>query len=80
MESETTITLYRNGCEFDVNVAADVEQGGSNQYGSDEPEWTVIENRQYTNPKTNKPISERLQTWIETNWLDYVDESLMDAM
>lgn len=77
--AHTTITLYHRGCEFDVDVEADVSEGGSNSYGSDEPAWIDVEGVAYTHPRTGKPLSSRLTKWIESNHGEYADTMLIEA-
>lgn len=77
--AHTTVTLYHRGCEFDVDVEADVTEGGSNSYGSDEPEWIDVQGVAYTHPRTGKPLSQRLTKWIESNHDAYVTDALIEA-
>ena len=74
-----TITLYHKGCEFDVDIEADIVEGGSNRYGSDEPAWIEIWGVVYTHPARRTILSKRLIDWIESNHMDYVDTSLVEA-
>ena len=75
----TTITLYLMGCEFDVDIEADIVEGGSNGYGSDEPSWIEVGAVCYSNPNTGKPISPRLIDWIDSNHREYVGDMLVQA-
>ncbi len=77
--AHTSITLYHKGCEFDVDIEGDVTTGGSNAYGSDEPAWIEVSGVVYTHPARGTRLSKRLIDWIESNHMDYVDESLVEA-
>lgn len=77
--AHTTVTLYHKGCEFAVDVEADVTEGGSNSYGSDEPAWIEVSGEVYTHPRTGKRLSQRLTKWIESNHGDYVGDKLVEA-
>jgi len=74
-----TLTLCYKEIEFDVDVEGDVVRGGSNSYGSDEPEWIDIEGVAYTHPQRGTPLSPRLVKWIEKNHDDYVSERLIES-
>lgn len=50
---------YR-GCNFEIEVYYDYSEGGSNSYGSDEPEWVEVEITYIYNTRRLRPISERL--------------------
>ena len=77
--AHTSITLYHKGCEFDVDIEGDVTTGGSNSYGSDEPAWIEVSGAVYSHPARGTRLSKRLIDWIESNHMDYVDESLIEA-
>jgi len=53
--SYTTVTLCFRDIEFGVDVEGHVVRGGSNSYGSDEPEWVEIEGVAYTHPQRARP-------------------------
>ena len=74
-----TITLYHKGCEFDVDIEADIVEGGNNRHGSDEPAWIEIGAVCYSNPARRTSLSQRLIDWIESKHMDYVDTSLVEA-
>ena len=74
-----TITLDYKGYEFDVDIEADIDEGGSNRHGSDEPAWIEIGAVCYNNPNTGKPLSQRLIDWIESNHREYVGDMLVEA-
>ena len=74
-----TITLYHKGYEFDVDIEADIVEGGSNSHGSDEPAWIEVGAVCYSNPNTGKPLSPRLTDWIDLNHREYVGDTLVQA-
>lgn len=77
--AHATIALDHKGFTFDIDIEADVIEGGSNSHGSDEPAWIQVESACYTNPRTGKPVSARLTDWINSNHLEYVDDMLVEA-
>lgn len=48
------------GCLFEIEVYVDVTAGGSNSYGSDEPEWFNLEIEDIRNVRRKKSVSNRL--------------------
>lgn len=73
-----TVTLARDTLEFDVTVEADVQRGGSNVYGSDEPMWVDVTDVRYYSPRTGEPVSERLAKWIDANRSDYIADEMAE--
>jgi len=77
--AHTTVTLCYKETEFEVDVEGDVSTGGSNSYGSDEPEWFDVEGVTYTHPQRGRPLFPALTRWIEKNHYDYVTDLLIEA-
>jgi len=66
------------GAYFDVEVYGYVTTGGSNRYGSDEPEWIECEIKDIYNPRTNKRVSKRLYSALEKQFGDWFEEMLIE--
>jgi hypothetical protein len=63
--------------EFDVDAEANIDFGGSNGYGSDEPEWADVGTVSLS--VEGKPIPRRmLASLTEADW-DYIDTALVEA-
>lgn len=76
--TNTTITIYPKGIEVEVEVEGDVVRGGSNHYGSDEPEWIDVENMTMT--RTNgKPLPKRAAELIWKEYGDYAADMLVES-
>ena len=54
------INDFKGTYQFEIHVEGNVTQGGSNAYGSDDPEWIECEITSIYNPKKNQPVSNRL--------------------
>lgn len=74
-----TLALEVRGCEVEVDVEGDVLTGGSNRYGSDEPEWCEVQGVVYYNPRTGKRLSPRLTKLIESLHDTYVTDRLAET-
>jgi hypothetical protein len=68
VEVETEI----KGCEMNFEVYATVTSGGSNSYGSDEPEWFDVDITDIC--WQGRKVSDRLWNKIIKDYEDIIDE------
>jgi hypothetical protein len=72
------IEQFRHSYLFEVEVEANITSGGSNRWGSDEPEWVEVEILNMYNTKTGKKISNRLYSALEKQYGDWMEESFIE--
>lgn len=77
-----SITLYiaKAGTEFECEVEAegDVTRGGSNGYGSDEPEWADVEDVTLYNSR-GYPVSQRFMDALTASDWEHITTSLIES-
>lgn len=77
-----TTTIYINHGETEyacaVEVVGTVTYGGSNSYGSDDPEWTEVEDVTVYNARGNR-VTQRFLDRIESKTWDYLYDLLVEA-
>ena len=66
------------GRTFEVIVEGVVTSGGSNSYGSDEPEWTDVEDVEIYRGDNGKPVSVRLHNALLAEYDDKFCQMLME--
>lgn len=59
-----TMTVEVRGREFDIEVYAKLETGGSSNWGSDEPPWIDVDIQSIYNSRRKKSVSDRLYAEI----------------
>jgi hypothetical protein len=69
---------YR-GCTFEIEVYYDYSEGGSNSYGSDEPEWAEVEVTSIYNTRRVRPISDRLSNALLSEYGHLLAENIIHA-
>jgi len=76
--AHTEITVYPKGIEVTVLVEGNIVEGGSNSYGSDEPEWTEIQDMVVTRPCGRK-LSPRLRALLDKEYGEHMGDMLIEA-
>lgn len=66
------------GCCFEVEVYAYLEEGGSNSFGSDEPEWVDCTITNIYRTDKFKKVSDRLYSKLEKEYSEWFEESLIE--
>lgn len=59
-----TMTVEVRGREFEIEVYANLDAGGSSNWGSDEPPWIDVDLQDIYNGRRGKLVSDRLYTKI----------------
>ena len=67
-------TVCIRGYEFEVVVYAEIDTGGSNSWGSDEPKWYDIDIKDIRNQRRKKSVSNRLYDAI----IEAYDDSIVE--
>jgi hypothetical protein len=62
----------------EVVICGDISTGGSNRYGSDEPEWIEVDNVEILR-SNGKPLPRRVEAYIDTQHIDAIREQLMEC-
>jgi hypothetical protein len=68
----TNLTVEIRGREFDIVVYGQLNSGGSNRYGSDEPAWRDVEILDIRGHNKNKSVSPRLWDAIMEQYEDII--------
>lgn len=63
--------------EVELEIEGSVETGGSNRYGSDEPEWCEVTVDSITLPN-GKPLPRRMRESLTRDDWGRIEESLLD--
>lgn len=76
---ETQIEIVHSGNHYEcsVTVEGDVNHGGRNSYGSDEPAWTEVSDVTVYNSR-GKRVSKRLLDKIGANQWDHMTDLLVE--
>jgi len=74
-----TVTVEVRGIEVELDVYGEVESGGSNCYGSTEPEWTEVNEIELWNPVRMREISPKLYKEIISTYEDYITEAILEG-
>lgn len=82
--ANATVYIYittKSGTEWELEVEAEghVSHGGSNSYGSDEPEWTEVEDVELTSPVTGRKLGKRITNAITARQWDYITDLLIES-
>jgi hypothetical protein len=72
----TTVTLTLRGIQIDFEAEGQVETGGSNRYGSDEPAWVAVEDVALSH--NGKPVSDKVTALLKGSDWEAIEEALMD--
>lgn len=77
---ETYIHIEHNGTKYEcaVSVEGDVNRGGSNSYGSDEPAWMDVEDVVVYNSRS-KRVSKRFMDKIDAKQWDAITDLLVES-
>jgi hypothetical protein len=59
-----TMTVEVRGREFEIEVYAHIETGGSSNWGSDEPPWIDVDIQDIYSSRRKKHVSDRLYAEI----------------
>ena len=73
-----TIEYFKGTHSFEVDVYADYYEGGSNRWGSDEPEWVECTVKEIYKAGTCKRVSERLYSALEKEFGDWFEDLLIE--
>jgi len=76
-EYSSNFLVEVRGFEFYVEVDAEIDTGGSNHYGSIEPEWVDCEITDIRNPRRGRNMSKRLKDYIIQAYKDYFTEAMI---
>lgn len=71
-----TIAYVKGG--MPIEVEGNVETGGSNSYGSDEPAWTEIEVSGIYWASTGKPVTKRFKDSLSAKDWEAIDEAILE--
>lgn len=72
-----TITIDYHNIEAEVMVHGTVEIVSDRMGYNDEPPGVYFYDMEYLNPMTGKPVSDRLQDWIEIHYSEQAMEALL---
>ena len=76
--THSTITLEVRGIEVEVEATATILTGGSNSYGSDEPEWVEVEDIDLWHPTRARRLSPALHKLIMDEYESYIGDVLIE--
>jgi hypothetical protein len=82
--SQIETTIYpqtANGTEYELTVyaEADVTEGGSNAYGSDDPEWCEVDNVVLTSTVTGRKVGKRIMKSIQAlGQMDHITDLIVE--
>lgn len=79
MDVHTEIELSAKGIDFTVYAEGTITTGGSNGHGSDEPEWTEVENVALYHTD-GRAIAKPTQDMIFANHQSYIDTVLIESV
>lgn len=82
--ANATVYLYittKCGYEWELTVEAEghVTHGGSNSYGSDEPEWTEVDDVTLSSPDSGRKLGKRITAALTAKDWDYITDCLIEA-
>ena len=78
--SVDNVQVEFRGLTLDLTLYGVVSTGGSNRYGSDEPEWADVEHIEIINPRTGKPVTDKLSEELTKLYDEFFVDTLVEQV